>query len=90
MIPTIRHWVDCPCTRQEQEALFRLGHVEDLELGGHSDGRSTAINAFRPTTELRRTSIPTSTPSGRFHLVLIANHPDSYTLEALSPHSRSL
>jgi hypothetical protein len=62
--------------RQEQEALFRMGHVEGRMQGRHSDGRNTAINEFQPPIELRRTSIPASTPSGRLHLVLIANRPE--------------
>jgi hypothetical protein len=58
MIPTIWYQLDFPCTRQAQEALSRVRHVEDREQGRHSDRRSTTINAFRPTTELRRTFIP--------------------------------
>jgi hypothetical protein len=45
MIPTIQHRVDFPCTRQEREVLFRVGYVEELEQGRHSDARNTAINA---------------------------------------------
>jgi hypothetical protein len=32
MIPTIWYQLDFPCTRQAQEALSRVEHVENLDL----------------------------------------------------------
>jgi hypothetical protein len=90
MKSTIQYRVDSPRTRQEQEVLLRVGHVEDLDQGRHSDGRSTATKAFQPPSELRRTSVPISTPYGRLYQVLIANPPDSDALEAVLPLSSSL
>ena len=40
MIPTIWHRLDFPCTRQAQEALSLVGHVEDRKQGRHSDRRA--------------------------------------------------
>jgi hypothetical protein len=40
------HRVECPYTRQELEALFRVANEEDVERGGHDDARSAAINVW--------------------------------------------
>ena len=84
-----RHEVDCPYTREEQEALFRLAIAEDVEEGGHYDCRTSAINCWTHhwlTDATRQESEIFGTFNFRWgdHPALVANLTDEgFTLEDL-------